>query len=178
MRSLHAGQSRESFGAEKIPYAVHPLIMACQAHAMGVRQDEVLAACLLHDVCEDCGVEPDELPFSQEVRDAVRLLTKRKERFMELGRQAANDEYYRAIRSNRTAMLVKCLDRCGNLSAMATAFTAQRMVRYIEETETYVLPLLEEMKNRFLDLDDAAFLLKYQILSLLETQKALLKKIL
>ena len=44
----------------------------------------------------------------------------------------------------------------------------------ITETEAYVLPMLEEIKRRYLDWNDAAFLLKYQILALLETQKALL----
>lgn len=57
---------------------------------------------------------------------------------------------------------------------MAASFTVERMARYISETEENILPLLDEIKSRYLEWNDAAFLLKYQILSLLETQKALL----
>ena len=83
-------------------------------------------------------------------------------------------EHYCGTRGNQTAMLVKCLDRCNNLSSMAASFTAERMARYITETEDNILPLLEEIKRRYLQWNDAAFLLKYQMLPLLETQKALL----
>ena len=86
----------------------------------------------------------------------------------------ALEEYYGGISGNQAAMLVKCLDRCSNLSTMASSFSRERMARYITETEAYVLPMLEEIKRRYLDWNDAAFLLKYQILALLETQKALL----
>ena len=176
MRSCHAGQTRDQVrGAGRgAAYIVHPLTMACQAHALGIRDDTVLAVALLHDVCEDCGIRPEELPFSHEVRTATGLLTKNRERFLEVGQAAALAEYYSGIRGNQTAMLVKCLDRCNNLSSMAACFTEERMTRYITETEDNILPLLEEIKSRYLQWNDAAFLLKYQMLSLLETQKALL----
>lgn len=178
MRSCHAGQVRKpGLGAsQEVPYIVHPLTMACQAHAMGIREDTVLAAALLHDVCEDCGVPPEELPFSPPVKAVVSLLTKDPERFMEVGRSAALAEYYSGIQGNQTAMFVKALDRCSNLSTMAASFSNDRMARYITETEEYILPLLEELKRRYPDWNDAAFLLKYQILSLLETQKAFMMK--
>lgn len=176
MRRCHQGQIRDTArgSTETVPYIVHPLTMACQAHAMGIREDTVLAAALLHDVCEDCGVNPEELPFSPPIRTVVALLTKDAERFLEVGRKTALEEYYSGISGNQTAMLVKCLDRCSNLSTMVSSFTGEKMARYITETEAYILPMLEEIKRRYLDWNDAAFLLKYQILALLETQKALL----
>ena len=73
----HTGAVRKgSPYAGTIPYIIHPLTMACQAHAMGIRDDRVLSVCLLHDVCEDCGVTPEELPFSKDVQKSVALLTK------------------------------------------------------------------------------------------------------
>ena len=47
------------------------------------------------------------------------------------------------------------------------------MVTYVEQTEQYVIPLLAEVKNepRW---NSAAWLLQYQITSLLETCKRLL----
>lgn len=178
MRSCHAGQTRKpGLGvSQAVPYIVHPLTMACQAHAMGIREDSALAAALLHDVCEDCNIAPEDLPFSAPVKAVVSLLTKNPERFWEVGRSTALAEYYSGIQGNQTAMFVKALDRCSNLSTMATSFSSEKMARYITETEEYILPLLEEIKRRYPDWNDAAFLLKYQILSLLETQKALMMK--
>ena len=53
----HAGQFRKPgrYTSEKVPYINHPLLMACQAHAFGIRDDSLLAAALLHDVVEDTG---------------------------------------------------------------------------------------------------------------------------
>ena len=78
MREKHAGQYRvPPRGSEvQLPYYAHPALMACQAYAMGVKDDTILATALLHDVCEDCDVRPEELPFSEAVQTAVRLLTK------------------------------------------------------------------------------------------------------
>lgn len=41
------------------------------------------------------------------------------------------------------------------------------------ETEEYVLPLLDVLKNEYSEYSDLAFLVKYQILSILETIKCL-----
>ena len=51
-REKHDGQFRKSGD----PYIVHPLTMACNALSLGIRDDEVIATILLHDVCEDCSV--------------------------------------------------------------------------------------------------------------------------
>ena len=43
----HEGQTRKR---SEIPYIVHPLNMACHALAMGIKEDEIIAGILLHDV--------------------------------------------------------------------------------------------------------------------------------
>ena len=55
------GKFREPMSAQ-IPYINHPFTMACHALAMGLEDDELIAALLLHDVVEDCGVSAEELP--------------------------------------------------------------------------------------------------------------------
>ena len=77
MKKEHEGQYRKPslFSDAKVPYITHPLMMACHAHALGIREDKILATILLHDVCEDCGVAPEKLPFSEEIQEAVRLLS-------------------------------------------------------------------------------------------------------
>lgn len=170
----HAGQFRRSgkYAPEKVPYINHPLLMACQAHAFGIRDDSLLAAILLHDVVEDTGVETENIPFGSEVKEIVRLVSFR----VPDGEtwEQAKKEYYERIAKNGKACVVKIIDRCNNLSTMAGSFTRRRMIEYIQETENYVLPLTEILKNNYPEYGDLAFLVKYQIISLLETVKNLI----
>ena len=168
-KQQHAGQVRK--GKDNIPYISHPLTMACHALAMGIVDDDVLAAVLLHDVCEDCGVSPEELPVGEAVQQAVTLLTKTDHPGM--SKQQANDLYYAALRENRIAAIVKLLDRCNNISTMAIGFTKDKIVQYIEETEAYAFPLLDHVKDTWPEYYNAAFLLKYHMKSILESLKRL-----
>ena len=74
-KEKHAGQFRKPEEA-RIPYIIHPFTMACHALAMGLEEDALLAALLLHDVSEDCHVEPEDLPFSPEVQSIVARVSK------------------------------------------------------------------------------------------------------
>ncbi len=170
-RDKHAGQSRKTspFTQEHIPYITHPLMMACHAHAMGIKNDQVLATVILHNVCEDCGVKPENPPFSEPVRHSVALLTK-PDNYS--GSDAEKKRYYVGISSDSTASIVKALDRCNNVSLMSLAFSREKIIRYVEETEEYVYPLLEHIKYGDKNYNDAVFLIKYQLKSTMETIKA------
>ncbi len=161
-KQKHEGQYRKPRELE-IPYINHPLTMTCHALAMGLEEDVLLAALLLHDVCEDCVVAPEELPVSREIQEIVALVTKPKHGFSE-------SKYYAAIRENPKAALVKCIDRCHNLSGMALGFSVERMQDYIEETEKYYPELLCIVKEQP-EYNNAAWLLTYQIKSLIQTAK-------
>ena len=127
-------------GPAKVPYINHPLTMACHAFAMGLEDDALIAALLLHDVAEDCGVAAGELPFSEEVRALVACVTKPPKPYSE-------EEYYEAIRAVPKACLVKCIDRCNNLSSMAAGFSAAKIAEYVEETERFYPRLLRVLKD-------------------------------
>ncbi len=173
MRSQHMGQYRKQARRtrEQVLYINHPLLMACQAHAMGIRDDRLLAAILLHDVVEDTGVTLEDIPFSDEVRAIVDLVTFR----IPEGKteKEATQIYYQRIAGNPEASVVKIIDRCNNISTMAASFSMERMREYMEETETYVLPLANLLKNHP-NYSNVAFLIKYQILSIMETVKYLI----
>lgn len=169
MLKYHEGAVRKSNSGEEIPYVIHPLMMACHAFALGIDTDELIATILLHDVVEDCDVTADELDVNEKIKAAVLLLSKKKVDGQ--SKEEANAAYYAGIRSNKTASIVKLIDRCNNVSTMATGFKPSKMVEYIEETEEYVLPLLDDVKHEYDDYYDAAFLLKYQLLSVMETLK-------
>ena len=70
-REKHNGQYRKiGHGEERVPYIYHPLLLTCHALALGLEEDNLLSVCLLHDVCEDCGVKPEELPVNEEKHSA------------------------------------------------------------------------------------------------------------
>ena len=48
MKELHKGQFR--YGNDKKPYIIHPMMIARQAVALGLLDDELVAAILLHYV--------------------------------------------------------------------------------------------------------------------------------
>lgn len=150
----------------QVPYIIHPLMMACHAHALGIRDDAVLSVIMLHDVCEDCGVKPEELPFSENIQHSVALLTKHD------GQPAA--EYYQGIMTDSCACIVKALDRCNNVATMSTSFSKKKLIEYVDETEQYVYPLLDHIKREYMEYRDVIFVIKYQLLSTVETIKALL----
>jgi GTP pyrophosphokinase len=52
-RDKHSGQLRK----DGEPYIIHPLTMACNAIALEIRDDYLIAAILLHDVVEDCNID-------------------------------------------------------------------------------------------------------------------------
>lgn len=158
----HKGQLRKPKELG-IPYITHPMTMASHALAMGINDDVLIAAVLLHDVAEDCGVQPENLPVGREAQEIVRLVTKPKNDFSE-------NEYYDAIAENPKACFVKCVDRCNNVSGMALGFSPEKVRQYIEETETYYPKLLNVLKE-IPEYSNAAWLLGYQIGSLLETAK-------
>ena len=176
IREQHDGQYRKKlkYSDARIPYIVHPLMMACHAQSMGLADDELLAVILLHDVCEDCGIPSAELPFSAPVREAVELLTKRPEQ--NLPKAENNARYYDALKNNRLAAMAKVIDRCSNVSTMAQSFGDRKLAEYIDETETYVFPVLSKIKQTWPEYNNAVFLIKYQMLSVLESLKIMLSE--
>lgn len=161
-RRMHKDQTRK---AGHRPYIIHPLTMACHAVALGLRQsDAVIAACLLHDVVEDCGVLPRDLPVDPDVQNIVALLTHDKADSL--------DVYYGRILHNKVACLVKLLDRCDNVSTMSGVFTEKKLLSYINETRRYAPELYRTVKENWPELSDAMFVLKYHITSVINSLDA------
>ena len=119
---------------------------------------------------------PEELPVNDRVRHAVQLVSYNTYPHHEhdpADKKRIKPEYYSNISKEPLAALVKCLDRCNNLSCMADGFTREKMKTYIAETELYVIPLLDVIKA-IPEWNNAAWLLRYQIHTLLEIYKRML----
>ena len=160
-RELHKGQVRK--GKDKVPYIYHPLLIACHALALGLDDDNIVSAALLHDVCEDCGVTVDELPVNELTKEAVSLLTKVD--------SIDKEQYYQRISRNPIATMIKLLDRCNNVSGMAAGFSKEKLVEYIKETESVVYPLLQKAKSEYPMYSNQIFLIKYHMTSVIEAIK-------
>ena len=118
---------------------------------------------MLHDVCEDCGVSLQELPVNDTVRRGVQLMT-----FYIMDgetKEIATKRYYNMLIESKEAVITKLIDRCHNVSSMAGIFSIEKLKSYIDETRTYVLPLLRQAKDHFPEESDRLFTLKYHITS-------------
>ena len=171
LRKAHEGQKRKSRYGFETDYIAHPLTMACQALAMGIRDDEVIAVCLAHDMVEDSDgrVKLSDLPEGH-IRNAVRLLSKNECPYVDDDWETM---YYKDIRKNPLASLVKVLDRVNNVAGMADAFSRDWMIKYTGETARYYPALLEVIK-KVPEWNDAWWLLRYQMTTLVETFKRML----
>ncbi|MCR4708205.1 MAG: hypothetical protein K5746_09715 [Clostridiales bacterium] len=169
MKEKHEGQFRRGM-TDTAPYRVHPLTLATHALKMGIAEDDVLSALLLHDVVEDTPTKAEDLPVSERVREAIRLVSWNT---YPGNKQSVKPVYYANIAKNPLASLIKCIDRCNNLSCMADGFTRTKQASYITETENYILPLLDVI-GTVPEWSDAQWLLRYQIHTLVETFKRLL----
>ena len=163
----HAGQFRKN---SDIPYIYHPLTLACHAMAMGLYDDTLISACLLHDTVEDCGVTKEELPVNERCREVVQLVTHADE--PNCTKEEALAKYYAAIKKDPMACMVKCIDRCNNLTTMSWGFSRKKRIEYIRETEQYYPEMLRVIKA-VPEYYNAAWLLKYQIESMLDIYKRL-----
>lgn len=167
-RDRHANQFRK----EGVPYIVHPLAMACNALAMGLYDDNLLATILLHDVLEDCGVKAEELPVNDTVKRGVERMTFR----IREGetKQEAMERYYGELIDSKEASITKLIDRCHNVSSMSQAFSKEKLREYIQETRDYVLPFIKRVKRNYPELTDVCFILKYHIRSVVDSIEAVM----
>ena len=167
----HEGQTRKN---SDIPYIYHPLCMACHALSMGIEDDEILAAILMHDVIEDnLVIKPEDVlrTFNDQTAELIKLLSK--EDVDDSMKDDMLDKYYAAIAQNPKAALIKCIDRCNNLSTMAWGFDREHQRRYLIEVDKYYPALLNAIK-RVPEYSNYYWLLKYQIESMLDIYNELL----
>ena len=167
MKELHKGQFRS--GKDRKPYIVHPMMVAKHACVLNLLDDELIAAILLHDVIEDCQVTIEELNVNDNVKEMVMRVSFFKQ--PELTNEEAKAHYFKKIAEHKKAALLKVLDRCNNVSTMGETFEKKRLCNYIEETEHYIFPLIDMLLRECPEYRDVAFLVRYQIVSMLETIK-------
>lgn len=163
---MHKGQTR----VEGRPYVVHPMMIASHAIALGQEDDDLIAVMLLHDVCEDCGIEADELSVNENVRYGVRCMTNARQE----GESKADSmkRYMMQLRKSKEACVAKLFDRCHNVSSMAGVFSVERMAAYIAETKKYIYPLFDYVREEYDEYAKIIFALEYHMVSVIDGLEA------
>jgi GTP pyrophosphokinase len=137
----HEGQKRKD-GA---PYIVHPLRVGISvAEELGSKDQDLVAAGLLHDTVEDTdlGLDDVERLGGPRLRELVSLLTKPGiEDKKELDRV-----YFSRLRAGDPgASVVKCADRIDNLRDMArSGWSLEKKKAYLAEAREKILPVARE----------------------------------
>lgn len=130
--SAHEGQARKGSG---LPYVTHPLEVMVILIRHGVRDEDTLAAGVLHDVVEDCEVASAEIArrFGATVAEIVSALTKRAD-LSDAGRK--QHALVQLREGPPGARIVKMADRLSNiLDLQVTNWSAEKQRAYLSEAE-------------------------------------------
>lgn len=157
-REKHAGAIRKG---NKKPYIVHPLAIACYAAGIGIRDDKILAAMLMHDVCEDTDTPLSSLPADDDVRYIVDLMTIKP--FSNETKWECKNRYFICLLNSPGAVLGKAGDRFHNLSTMEGEMKLESIEKNIVETKYLLLPVLKIAKNKWPEYYDFINTYRYNI---------------
>ena len=166
MRDAHAGQTRKGGG----PYEEHPIQTACLLASIGITDDHVIAAALLHDAKEESRLSDNDLAamgMPAPVVVSVGLLTKPGHLDA-----AGEDAYYAAIAKDFGATFAKLGDRTHNLSTMCGAFTIEKIHSYLCETDERVIPLARLARRTWVPFSNQAWILEQHLRSMVQLGRA------
>lgn len=133
---------------------------------------QTLAAMLLHDTAEDYDIDFAEIRerFGAQVEHAVRRLTK-----LHRGVRKTDEQYFTEMLDCPIATVCKGADRGHNQQTMVGVFTLAKQQAYIEETETWILPMLKKARRAHPRQEAAYENLKFLLRSQVELIKAVHK---
>ncbi len=108
--------------------------------------EDTLVAAFLHDVPEDYDVAKVEIRhrFGARAAHSVDLVTKS-------FRGVRRDDYqlFADMAEDEIASVVKPADRINNQNSMVGVFSAEKMLSYVEETESLFLPMIRTARRAF-----------------------------
>jgi GTP pyrophosphokinase len=169
-RAAHLGMTRDD---KVTPYIIHPVQVALYALTLRgslIHPVETIAACLLHDVVEDCHISYAQLTetFGKEVSHAVQSVTKPR---VPQGHPMDKALHFGGMALCPIASIVKGCDR-GNNQGTLGGQTPGRQLRKVEETEAYVLPMLKTARRSFPQQDLAYENIKLLLINQIELVRA------
>lgn len=135
--------------------------------------EATIAAIFLHDLVEDYGIAIDTLRrmFGENVSHAVWLLSKKFK-----GGKKDLEPYYHEMADCPIASIGKGGDRIHNNQTMAEVFTLENQLRYINEAETLIFPMLKRARRNFPEQEGAYENIKHALRSQIELIKIIHKE--
>ncbi len=160
------GQTREYFHQLSIGRYVKSIITSLEY------PEATLATVFLHDISEDYGVSSEEIKsrYGNQISQSVELLTKK---FGDYRKPDA--AYFKEITGDKIASIAKGADRVHNIQSMIDVFTYEKQKEYIQETETYIIPMLKEARRRFPRQEPAYENIRHVLASQIELLRAVHK---
>jgi (p)ppGpp synthase/HD superfamily hydrolase len=137
-----------------------------------ISPESSLTVAFLHDTPEDYNVPFSELTdiFGEKITHSVGLLTKKYK-----GSKKDLTLYYNEIAGDQEASIVKGVDRVHNIQTSHAVFSMEGQLWYIEESETYIQPMLQRARRTFPEQEMAYENIKHILNSQIELIKAIHK---
>lgn len=130
------------------PYIIHPLFVAKYSIAIGASSEDQVCIGLLHDVCEDCGILPTDLPFNEKVQQSVARLTFTydfasgdSEDKKQMKKIISKCETFARLIEDPEALICKGIDRYHNLITVEE-LPEENIVKNVLETHRWLLPVI------------------------------------
>lgn len=155
---LHEGQLRKCGD----PFIIHPLRVTSYLISLKINDDVTCAAALLHEIFKHCNFDREsndlveKYGLDKEVLDLIRIVSKPD--------NISNDEYYKLLRSNHKALLIKLSNRANTCTRLSVLDEDKRR-EYILENNKYIYPLCTYGKAYYPNFSDQIVNMKYHISS-------------
>ena len=168
---LHKNQKRNGDGTT--PYIVHPVSVAL-IMAPYIKNEDVIAAAILHDVLEDTNIKHSEFKklFGKKIYNLVKDVSDKNPKDSWHDRKDAYLKYLK--QASKEACLIACADKIHNLTSMSDAYKKfgdsiwKRFSTSKEEKIKFYESVYKEVKKR-----SSHPLIKKLGCTLRETKKAL-----
>lgn len=156
---LHEGQLRKCGD----PFIIHPLRVTSYLISLKINDDVTCAAALLHEIFKHCNFDREsndlveKYGLDEEVLELIRIVSKPD--------NESNDNYYKALRLNSKALLIKLSNRANTCTRLSVLDESKRKEYILENTE-YIYPLCTYGKAYYPKFSDQIVNMKYHISSI------------
>lgn len=156
---LHEGQLRKCGD----PFIIHPLRVTSYLISLKINDDVTCAAALLHEIFKHCNFDREsndlveKYGLDEEVLELIRIVSKPD--------NESNDNYYKALRLNSKALLIKLSNRANTCTRLSVLNESKRKEYILENTE-YIYPLCTYGKAYYPKFSDQIVNMKYHISSI------------
>lgn len=156
---LHEGQLRKCGD----PFIIHPLRVTSYLISLKINDDVTCAAALLHEIFKHCNFDREsndlveKYGLDEEVLELIRIVSKPD--------NESNDNYYKALRLNSKALLIKLSNRA-NTCTRLSVLDESKIKEYILENTKYIYPLCTYGKAYYPNFSDQIVNMKYHISSI------------